>query len=232
MQSSRPRVITTLVVASGVVVIVVVGTVIQRDGLEWWSIWRLRSQSVEVRSRATDHLVDMGSVKAIPALMRAFSLDLRDFEEKSGEDFFATMKNLYGQISRREQEIASLRETLRGANVKTVFVQGQIGSVRSEIATLNEWIRQALGLRNLPSYRAVNRIASKAGPAVVARLDRLLESSGWQTRWLTVHLLEDLRLPESTSSVEDAVLDENEHVRNAAAAALHELNRTKHPNAG
>ena len=113
----------------------------------------------------------------------------------------------------------------------TILTQGrlqrQIQSKRDEIATIDISIRDALGLRSLPSYRAINRIARTTGPAALTRLTRSLESDRWQDRWLTLHLLKDLRLRAANSRVQDALLDENPHVRHAAAAAWRVLDDSR-----
>ncbi len=230
MRSRRSTVVTLIAVGSGLIVLVAAGMALQRPARERWYVSRLTSREAAAREEAADRLAAMGSVKAIPHLTRAFSLTVRSLEEEEeGAGPFAQMTTMYGQKANRATLVSSLTTTSRAADGRAISRHSrtdfsrrvQLTGLRNESAALDFRIdKLASDVLTDASSRALVKIARDSSAAAVPRLVRELEREEWESRWLAVHVLKELDSEEAAAAIRSAARDENEHVRQAARAAL------------
>jgi hypothetical protein len=230
MRSRRSTIVTLTAVGAGLMVILAAGMVLQGPAWERWYISRLTSRDAAARQEAADRLAAIGSVKAIPHLMQAFSLTVRSVEaEEAGTGPFAQMKSMYGAKASRTALVASLAPTSRTSAGRTIVRPSRTASRRRvQLTNLrNQSVALDFGIDKLASEvlddassRALMKIAKDSSAASLPRLLGELERGDWEIRWLAVHVLGELDAEEATAAIRSAARDENEHVREAARIAL------------
>ncbi len=221
MRPKRIIVVTTGAVALGLIVIVVAVVVLQGPFREQWYLSRLGSTDSDVREKAAAELGDVGSLKAIPYLLQAFTLTMRDVEEKSGTSPFVPMEALYRQTTSRRPLRSGGRSRIRVAGstarqkmtrqftllgIQTALIQRRIEAASAEL------------LNSGKSYQALVQIATRSSPAALPHLERELENENWLIRWVAIHILKELRAQAESAAgvVAEAARDDNAHVRHAA----------------
>ena len=223
MHSRRSKVVVIAGLSAFVILVAGIGLSLRGPVREWQNISRLSSPDDAVRIAATERLLELKSVAAILALMKSLDRDLRSVFGKRAEQFFENMRTECAELELKEQSVSAIEKKLLGIMgmppAARKDLQDRLRRLRSELA--NRYSRTVRrGFRSLLSYRTVNRIPRETYPAVLPKLRRWLHSHDWHTRWITAHLVIDLRLPDAATSLQELALDEDELVRHTAKAGL------------